>query len=50
VERAETNMKFDSVIRLSAGLKVRPERLFRMITRPTLADADEIKKKFERQG
>ena len=45
VERAETNMKFDSVIRLSVGLKVRPERLFKMISRQTLADADEIRQK-----
>jgi transcriptional regulator with XRE-family HTH domain len=45
VERAETNMKFDSVIRLSVGLKVRPEQLFKGIPRQTLADADEIRKK-----
>lgn len=45
VERAETNIRFDSVIRLSAGLKVRPEKLFRLISRPTIADADAIKKK-----
>jgi transcriptional regulator with XRE-family HTH domain len=45
VERAETNMKFDSVVRLSVGLKVRPEQLFKNIPRQTLADADEIRKK-----
>jgi len=45
VERAETNMKFDSVIRLSVGLKVRPERLFKMIPRQTLVDADAIRQK-----
>jgi transcriptional regulator with XRE-family HTH domain len=45
VERAETNMKFDSVIRLSVGLKVRPERLFKLIPRQTLLDADEIRRK-----
>lgn len=45
VERAETNVKFDSVIRLSAGLKVRPERLFKIIPKQTLADAVEIRKK-----
>ena len=39
VERAETNMKFDRVIKLSAGLKVRPEQLFRLIPRQTLAEA-----------
>jgi len=45
VERAETNIRFDSVIRLSAGLKVRPDKLFKLISRPTIADADAIKKK-----
>lgn len=45
VERAETNVKFDSVIRLSAGLKVRPEQLFKGISRQTLADADAIRQK-----
>ena len=39
VERAETNMKFDRVIKLSAGLKVRPELLFKLIPRQTLAEA-----------
>ena len=39
VERAETNMKFDRVIKLAAGLKVRPEHLLRLIPRPTLAEA-----------
>lgn len=39
VERAETNMKFDRVIKLAAGLKVRPEQLLRLIPRPTLAEA-----------
>jgi transcriptional regulator with XRE-family HTH domain len=39
VERAETNMKFDRVIKLAAGLKVRPEQLFRPIPRQTLAEA-----------
>jgi transcriptional regulator with XRE-family HTH domain len=39
VERAETNMKFDRVIKLSAGLKVRPEQLFRLIPRQTLVEA-----------
>lgn len=39
VERAETNMKFDRVIKLSAGLKVRPELLFNLIPRQTLAEA-----------
>ncbi len=45
VERAETNVKFDSVIRLSVGLKVRPEQLFRLIPRQTLSDADRIAQK-----
>jgi transcriptional regulator with XRE-family HTH domain len=39
VERAETNMKFDRLIKLSAGLKVRPEQLFKLIPRQTLAEA-----------
>jgi transcriptional regulator with XRE-family HTH domain len=39
VERAETNMKFDRVIKLSAGLKMRPEQLFKLIPRQTLAEA-----------
>jgi transcriptional regulator with XRE-family HTH domain len=39
VERAETNMKFDRVIKLSAGLKVRPDQLFKLIPRQTLAEA-----------
>jgi XRE family transcriptional regulator, regulator of sulfur utilization len=45
VERAETNVKFDSVIRLSVGLKVRPEQLFKLIPKQTLADADGIAQK-----
>jgi hypothetical protein len=32
-------MKFDRVIKLSAGLKVRPEQLFQLIPRQTLAEA-----------
>jgi transcriptional regulator with XRE-family HTH domain len=39
VERAETNMKFDRVIKLAAGLKVRPEQLFHLIPKQTLAEA-----------
>jgi transcriptional regulator with XRE-family HTH domain len=39
VERAETNMKFDRVIKLSAGLKVRPDQLFKLIPKQTLAEA-----------
>ena len=45
VERAETNVKFDSVIRLSVGLKVRPEQLFKLIPRQTLSEADRISEK-----
>jgi transcriptional regulator with XRE-family HTH domain len=45
VERAETNIKFDSVIRLSVGLKVRPEQLFKLIPRQTLSEADRIAQK-----
>jgi transcriptional regulator with XRE-family HTH domain len=35
VERAEANVTFDYVMRLSAGLKVRPEKLFVLIPRQT---------------
>jgi transcriptional regulator with XRE-family HTH domain len=45
VERAETNIKFDSIVRLSAGLKVRPEQLFRAIPKQTISDADWIAEK-----
>ncbi|MGC2694898.1 MAG: helix-turn-helix transcriptional regulator [Candidatus Angelobacter sp.] len=45
VERAETNIKFDSIVRLSAGLKVRPEQLFQLIPRQTISDADRIVEK-----
>jgi transcriptional regulator with XRE-family HTH domain len=45
VERAETNVKFDSIIRLSVGLKVRPEQLFKLIPRQTLSDADRAAEK-----
>lgn len=44
VERAETNMKFERVIRLSVGLKVRPELLFRLVPKHTLEDAIELEK------
>jgi len=40
VERAETNVKFDSIIRLSAGLKVRPELLFKLIPKQPLPEAE----------
>jgi transcriptional regulator with XRE-family HTH domain len=36
IERAETNIKFDNVMRLSAGLKVPPAKLFALIPRQTL--------------
>jgi transcriptional regulator with XRE-family HTH domain len=42
VERGEIKLSFDAVIRLSAGLKVKPEELFKLIPRQTLADADRI--------
>jgi len=45
VERAETNVKFDSIIRLSVGLKVRPEQLFKLIPRQTLPEADRLREK-----
>lgn len=47
VERAETNMKFDRLIKLSAGLKVRPEQLFKLIPKQTLADAIELEKQIK---
>ncbi len=45
VERAETNIKFDSIIKLSAGLKVRPDRLFKLVPRQTLTDSHDSHKK-----
>ncbi len=45
IERAETNIKFDSIMKLAAGLKVRPERLFRRIPRQAATDADAPTKK-----
>jgi transcriptional regulator with XRE-family HTH domain len=47
VERAETNMKFDRLIKLSAGLKVRPDQLFKLIPKQTLADAIELEKQIK---
>lgn len=47
VERAETNMKFDRLIKLSAGLKVRPEQLLKLIPKQTLADAIELEKQIK---
>jgi transcriptional regulator with XRE-family HTH domain len=44
VERAETNMKFDRVIKLSAGLKVRPEQLFQLIPKQSLSEAIALEK------
>jgi transcriptional regulator with XRE-family HTH domain len=45
VERAETNVKFDSIIRLSVGLKVRPEQLFKLIPRQPLPEADKARER-----
>ena len=45
VERAETNVKFDSILRLSVGLKVRPEQLFKLIPRQILPEADRLRGK-----
>ena len=38
VERAEIKLSFDAVIRLAAGLKVKPEELFKLIPRQTGTD------------
>jgi transcriptional regulator with XRE-family HTH domain len=40
VERAETNIKFDRIIKISAGLRVRPEQLFKLIPKQTIHDAE----------
>lgn len=38
VERAKTNVKFESIMKLAAGLDVRPERLFRLIPKQSVED------------
>ena len=45
VERAEMNIKFDSIIKLSAGLKVRPELLFKLVPKQTIIEAKALEKK-----
>jgi len=42
VERAELKLSFDAVIRLSIGLKVKPEELFKLIPQQTHADVDRL--------
>ena len=47
IERAERNIKFDNVMRLAMGLKVRPDELFKLIPKPLpseIPDAPEKKK------
>ncbi len=45
VERAETNITFDSIIKIAGGLRVRPERLFRLIPKPPIPDTEAAKRK-----
>jgi transcriptional regulator with XRE-family HTH domain len=38
VERAKTSVKLESIMKLAAGLDVRPERLFRLIPKQSVGD------------
>jgi len=51
IERAERNLKFDNVMRLAMGLKVRPVVLFKLIPRPLPSEIPDLpeKKKSKKQ-
>ena len=34
IERGETNIKFDRIMKIAGGLKVKPEELFKLIPKP----------------
>jgi transcriptional regulator with XRE-family HTH domain len=45
IERAEVNITFDSIMKISGGLKVRPELLFKLIPKQPAPVAESSRKK-----
>jgi transcriptional regulator with XRE-family HTH domain len=43
VERGKTNIKFDRVMKLAGGLKVRPSELFKLIPKPKPPEPHDVK-------